>query len=297
MRISRGLLFAGLIGCVFLGAGGIIASTAINAFTSTDKFCTSCHSQLFQFTDLHFQNSAHQNNSQGIRPSCGNCHIPTTNWFIETYTHVTSGIGFTPQSGSWFYSPAYRQFMFDNRERTTADFAIDVAAFRGVTVSPTLKFKNDYYGLNPLNEEGLTDNRSISAGVDVGFVVSPKLSFAFSYYWEDYNQQFYSNTSNQTPTAGQGLIINSDRALVNTWTAAVHWATIPDKLNVDLRYAISDGVEKQACSACVATVNGSSGPPTPVFPNITTSLQRLDATAAYKFDPTFVSQIGFRGIS
>jgi hypothetical protein len=203
--------------------------------------------------------------------------------------------GFTPQSGSWFYSPAYRQFMFDNRERTTADFAIDVVAFRGVTVSPTLKFKDDYYGLNPLNEEGLTDNRSISAGVDVGFVVSPELSFAFSYYWEDYNQRFYSNTSNQTPTAGQGLIINSDRALVNTLTAAVHWAAIPDKLNVDLRYAISDSIDKQACSACVATVNGSSGPPTPVFPDVTTSFQRLDATAAYKFDPTFVSQIGFRG--
>lgn len=26
-----------------------------------------------------------------MRPSCGDCHIPTTNWFIETYTNVTSG--------------------------------------------------------------------------------------------------------------------------------------------------------------------------------------------------------------
>src|SRR5215831_1360141 len=30
-------------------------------------------------------------NSRGVRPSCGDCHIPKTNWFIETYTHVASG--------------------------------------------------------------------------------------------------------------------------------------------------------------------------------------------------------------
>jgi hypothetical protein len=196
-----------------------------------------------------------------------------------------------PNSGSWFYSPAYRQFMFDNREQTKADFAIDVVAFRGVTVSPTVRFKDDHYGLNPLNEEGLTDSRSISAGVDIGIVLTPELSFAVSYYWEDYNQVFYSNESNQTPTAGQGLIINSDKAIVNTVTAAMHWVAIPDRLNVDVRYAISDGVDKQNCSACVATGATLPAP----FPDITTLFQRVDATAAYKFDPTWVWHMGFKG--
>ncbi len=42
--------------------------------------------------DPHYQKSAHFSNSAGIRPSCGNCHVPTTNWFIETYTHISSGI-------------------------------------------------------------------------------------------------------------------------------------------------------------------------------------------------------------
>ena len=27
-----------------------------------------------------------------MRPSCGDCHIPKTNWFVETYTHVSSGL-------------------------------------------------------------------------------------------------------------------------------------------------------------------------------------------------------------
>ncbi len=26
-----------------------------------------------------------------MRPSCGDCHIRRNNWFVETYTHVSSG--------------------------------------------------------------------------------------------------------------------------------------------------------------------------------------------------------------
>ena len=91
MRINRGLLFAGLIGTV-IGAGGIIISTWFNHYTSTTEFCTSCHSMAFQSADPVFQKSVHRSNSKGVRPSCGDCHIPATNWFIETYTHATSGI-------------------------------------------------------------------------------------------------------------------------------------------------------------------------------------------------------------
>jgi trimethylamine-N-oxide reductase (cytochrome c), cytochrome c-type subunit TorY len=75
-----------------LGAGGVVFSTFINHYTSTDKFCTSCHSMAFQSADPYFQKSAHRTNAKGVRPTCGDCHIPTTNWFIETYTHVSSGI-------------------------------------------------------------------------------------------------------------------------------------------------------------------------------------------------------------
>jgi nitrate/TMAO reductase-like tetraheme cytochrome c subunit len=91
MRINRGLLVAGLIGAV-IGAGGIIASVSFNHYTSTTEFCTSCHLHKFTLADPHFQKSAHWSNIKGVRPSCGDCHIPTTNWFIETYTHASTGI-------------------------------------------------------------------------------------------------------------------------------------------------------------------------------------------------------------
>jgi len=82
---------------VFLVVGGLIGAAAIvgvvegNRYTSTDSFCTSCHSMQFVANDPHFLQSAHRANSAGVRPSCGDCHIPKTNWFIETWTHVASG--------------------------------------------------------------------------------------------------------------------------------------------------------------------------------------------------------------
>jgi len=92
MHISRWLLIALLLVAAVIGAGGMMASFAVNHLTSTDAFCASCHTMSLQFNDPYFQNSAHRTNNIGIRPSCGDCHIPTTNWFIETYVHVTSGI-------------------------------------------------------------------------------------------------------------------------------------------------------------------------------------------------------------
>ena len=91
MRINRGLLLVGLIGAV-IGASGIILSISFNHYTSTTEFCTSCHSMAFQSADPVFEKSLHRTNNKGVRPSCGDCHIPTTNWFIETYTHASSGI-------------------------------------------------------------------------------------------------------------------------------------------------------------------------------------------------------------
>ena len=92
MQINRWLSIAFLAVGVVFGAGGVIVSIAVNHFTSTDALCTSCHSMAFEAADPYFQHSAHRSNSSGVRASCGDCHIPTTNWFIETYTHVSLGM-------------------------------------------------------------------------------------------------------------------------------------------------------------------------------------------------------------
>jgi nitrate/TMAO reductase-like tetraheme cytochrome c subunit len=82
-----GLLVVGAI----VGFGGAIASLEANHFTSTDAFCTSCHAMTSQAEDPYFRQSAHRSNAEGVHPGCSDCHIPKSNWFIETYTHVTEG--------------------------------------------------------------------------------------------------------------------------------------------------------------------------------------------------------------
>ncbi len=198
---------------------------------------------------------------------------------------------FTPQSGSYEYSAAYQQFMFDNRDRTKADFLLDIVALPGVTISPSFKYKDDYYPLNTTNTpvtaipEGLSDQKSISGGVDVAWVVTRDLSFVVSYYYEYYHQLLYSSTTIAAPTAAT-LVNTTDNETVNTVTAAVKWAAIPTTLDLDARYSYSFGVDTQSCSLCT---------PSSVFPNDTTNFQRADATATYRFDPTWVHQMGFQG--
>jgi nitrate/TMAO reductase-like tetraheme cytochrome c subunit len=85
------MLLASLAVGAVVGAGGIIVSLQVNHYTSTEAFCTSCHSMASVATDTHFLQSAHRANSEGVLAGCADCHIPKTNWFVETYTHVTSG--------------------------------------------------------------------------------------------------------------------------------------------------------------------------------------------------------------
>jgi Putative outer membrane beta-barrel porin, MtrB/PioB len=220
--------------------------------------------------------------------------------------------GFGPTtSSSWFYAPAYQQFMFDNRERTKVNLAVDVVVFPGVTITPTFKYQDDFYGLNPANQEGVTDSRTTSWGVDAGWVVTPDLSFAASYYMEEYNQSLYNYTNTATGfpyeaqpgtcatpnTSPQGncLLITSDKQPVNTVTAAMNYAAIPGKLDFDLRYTMSWGVDEEKLLTSPAMAAGACTNCVGVFPNNTTLFERLDATATYKFDPVWIRSMGFNG--
>jgi len=210
--------------------------------------------------------------------------------------------GFAPTTfDGWFYSPAYRQFMFDSRHRTKAQLLFDLVAFRGVTVTPNVKYQDDNYDVDPSTQSGINRSRSVSWGIDMGFVPSRNLSFTVSYESEYYNQSLYNYTNVASNSASPGncspgancLILTSDNQHVNTWTAVANIAAIPNKLDFDLRYAISDGVDAQrlftaspdaGCTNCQGQ-----------FPNNTTLFERFDATAIYKFDPSFVRRMGLAG--
>lgn len=89
MKISRGFLALLLIIAAIVGAVGVIVYGIGERYTSTNAFCSSsCHSMVFMAADPHFQKSAHRSNPQGVLAGCGECHIPTNNLFLETYTRA-----------------------------------------------------------------------------------------------------------------------------------------------------------------------------------------------------------------
>jgi nitrate/TMAO reductase-like tetraheme cytochrome c subunit len=86
-------LIAGLVVVgVVVGASGVVLSTFVNQYTSTESFCTSCHSMAPIGADPHYQHSAHRSNAVGVLANCSDCHVPATNWFVETYTHASAGL-------------------------------------------------------------------------------------------------------------------------------------------------------------------------------------------------------------
>jgi MtrB/PioB family decaheme-associated outer membrane protein len=201
------------------------------------------------------------------------------------------------------YSTAYRQLLIDNRNRLIAKVAVDVVVIPGLTVTPTFKYQDDYYGLDPNTEQGLTDSRSWNAGVDLTYIFNPDLSVMVGYLRESYDQFLYGTscsadsfgigtpcvTGRGTPVVTFGVQTN-DRTTVDTFTAAARYSAIRNKLDLSLRYTLSHGTDRQQL------VLGNGADPTGgQFPDVTNWFHRFDAVAAYKFDKALIARLGWKG--
>lgn len=184
-----------------------------------------------------------------------------------------------PDSTSWRYAQSYMQFFIGDRTRTKANAAIDVVVLPGLTITPTFKYQNDDYGLNPTLNQGLTYSTSQGAGVDLTYVVNPDVAFTFGYLREYYNQLLYG------PTLGLGNQ-TLDRSTVDTFTAAARFAAIPNKLDFDVRYTASLASDVQKLTTTTSN---------PGFPDVTTWFQRAEASATYTFDQDYTRSIGLTG--
>ena len=196
-------------------------------------------------------------------------------------------------SSTFGYSSAYRQLMFDNRQRTKAQFALDVVALPNITISPTIRYQDDYYGLNPTYESGLNDSKSLSFGSDLSWTASPDLLLVFSYYREYYDISMWGATANAAPTPTTEAM-TSDNTKVDTLSFGISYAAIPGKFDIDLRAAASRGVDKMLLFLSSNVTGGPTGT-TGQFPEDTTWFTHLDATATYKFDPETVAKLGWKG--
>ena len=81
--ITRHVLLALVIG----GLGGIVFIlflTEFDHYTSTENFCTSCHSM--ELVAVPYRDSSHYKPASGVRASCGDCHV-SEGVFAATLDH------------------------------------------------------------------------------------------------------------------------------------------------------------------------------------------------------------------
>jgi len=82
--ITRHVLFALIIGGLG-GMGFILFLMEFDHFTSTEAFCTSCHSM--EIVAEPYRASAHYLPDSGVRADCGDCHV-SEGIFAATWDHI-----------------------------------------------------------------------------------------------------------------------------------------------------------------------------------------------------------------
>ena len=203
------------------------------------------------------------------------------------------------------YQDSYRQLMYDNRTIWKANYALDVVAFRGVTITPWTKYQDTNYGVDPFLQQGLQDSKSWNFGVDGTYAINPDLSVMAGYTTAYATQVLFGTTSTTASVvpAGTPQTTTNDRSLVNTFTAAVNYAAIPNKLDTELRYTAQHAVDYMTleepvvdiATVCTTRDDITTCSDNGQFPENKTWFQRLDATAVYKFDPETVAAFGWKG--
>ena len=191
------------------------------------------------------------------------------------------------------YSTAYRQFMFDNRDRFRAQASLAVNVLRNVTLTPTVSIRNDDYLLNPATEVGLRSDKAISAGVELAWIASPDTKFLVS-YMQDRQQQLISSAGQNLPPFPPAAYYTANVSdTVHTYLAGITHAVIPNKLDVTFTYSYVSAKNSQPLVFADGT--GPSAATGGQFPDVTSTYQRLEAMAKYTFDEDFVRRMGWNG--
>ena len=191
------------------------------------------------------------------------------------------------------YSTAYRQFMFDNRDRFKAQASLAVDVFHNVTLTPTIAVRDDRYLLDPLTEVGLNSDKAVSAGAELAWVASPDTKFVMS-YMHDHQEQLISSAGQSVPpfpaTAYYTSNVVDD---IHTYQVGMTHALIPNKFDVGLNYSYVFARNSQPL--IFANGTGPSAATGGQFPDVTNMYQRLEATGKYTLDDDFVRRMGWTG--
>ena len=197
--------------------------------------------------------------------------------------------------GNTRFSSAYREFYLNNRDRNKAQFSVAVDVLRNFTVTPTFGLLNDNFNLNPSTEVGLQSRHAWNGGAELAYLMTADTRFLFAYMYEHRSQVVTSAGANVAPFPATAYYTANVEDKVNTFTAAVDHALIPNKLDVRLGYTASYAVTSQPINFATGVLPAGTINSGGQYPDMKTMFQRLEAIAKYSFDDELVRRLGWKG--
>lgn len=204
---------------------------------------------------------------------------------------IAAGAG----AGGIQINPLMRTFDQADRNRNKANVFVDFNIGPSLVITPTFGLRNDHYlttPTNPSNQLGLTQDDSWNAGIEVSYTISPGINVMGSYTYEKYARTYFDGGGIVNPPTNmyQGTV--DDR--VNTFLAAINVELIPKILDLKLSYTHAWAIDHWGQSAFGPSPASAASLSIP-YPDNTTTYQRFDAVAKYKFDEDVVRKLGWNG--
>jgi hypothetical protein len=191
-------------------------------------------------------------------------------------------------------SPAYRGFLYDNRNRTIAKGQVAIDIFHNVTLTPNVVFQDDRYLLDPSREVGLNRYKTVGAGVDLNWIFGPGTRLLLSYMNERRNQSITSAGTAVPPFAANAWYNTEIVDVVHTFIAGVT-QPITNALDLTLTYTCVMESNTQPVVFANGTATANAATTGGQYPDVRTLFQRLEAIAKYTFDEGWVHQMGLSG--
>jgi MtrB/PioB family decaheme-associated outer membrane protein len=193
----------------------------------------------------------------------------------------------------------FRAYDLADRNRDKLNVYFDWFAFNGLTITPTGGFRFDDYSMGMFLDQsggGLIHDNSWNAGIEVSWTINPGITLIGSYTREEGRKEIWIPFTSHTALPGgiNNLPFESDMDdKIDTFMAGANFVLIPGTWDLKVAYTLmhATGTMSQSPFRNANPAIGNLA----LFPDQSTTLNRVDVQTKYKVDPSFMQQFGFKG--
>jgi MtrB/PioB family decaheme-associated outer membrane protein len=203
-------------------------------------------------------------------------------------------------------SPLEQTYDLTNRDRSKLDLSAELTTpIHGLVITPTFSWRHDEFsdnltttGCYNLNcDLGLKDEKAETAGVEVAYAPSSRLTMFLSYMYEEAERAMVDRSSiSPTPSPNPCSPLTSKcnwgsniQDFIQTFSGSINIALVPDKINLELGYIYSPALSTTDTYALGSAGNTSI----PQFPDVMNQFQQFQATLSCNFKSNYTAKLRY----